>query len=69
VTSLERRFFLVGSYGTVMASDDCVSWEAGASPPLPMALPSGEQLALYAVRELNGRLVAVGSGGRVYTSP
>jgi hypothetical protein len=69
VAAFEGRFYLAGSFGTVMASRDCVTWEEGASPRMPMTLAGGEQLSFQALRAFKGRLVLVGSGGTIFTSP
>jgi hypothetical protein len=69
VTSFEGRFYLAGSFGTVLASRDCTNWEEGASPRMPMATPGGEQLSFQAIRAFKGRLVLGGSGGTIFTSP
>jgi hypothetical protein len=69
VTSLDGNFYLAGSFGTVLASRDCQTWEEGASPRMPMQFPSGEQLAFEGIRAFKGRLVLVGTGGAIFTSP
>jgi hypothetical protein len=69
ITSLDGTFYLAGTFGTVLASRDCITWEQGASPRMPMELPSGEQLAFDGIRAFKGRLVLVGTGGSIFTSP
>jgi len=69
VTSLDGKFYLAGTFGLIMASRDCVEWEAGATPRMPMDRPNGEQLAFEGIRAFKGRLVVVGRGGYIYTSP
>jgi hypothetical protein len=69
VAAFEGRFYLAGSFGTVLASRDCIAWEEGASPKMSMTLPGGEQLSFQALRPFKGRLVLAGSGGAIFTSP
>ncbi len=69
VTNWEGVFYAVGGFGAVRASRDCVEWEAGADPALPEYLPNSLQAGLRAIRVHQERLVVVGYGGKIYTSP
>lgn len=69
VTSLNGVFYAVGGFGAVRASRDCLKWEAGAAPPLPDYLPNSTQAGLDRIRVHKDKLVIVGDGGQIYTSP
>lgn len=54
-------FLAVGDNGTILRSDDGLSWSSVA--------PSGLSSDLYAIRWCAGMWVAVGAGGAIVTSP
>jgi hypothetical protein len=69
VITFEGVFFAVGGFGAVRASRDCITWNSGAEPELPDHLPNSLQAGLESIRVHKDRLVIVGDGGRIYTSP
>jgi hypothetical protein len=69
VTSYNGVFYAVGGFGAVRASRDCLKWEAGAEPPLPDYLPNSTQAGLDRIRVHKDKLVIVGKGGHIFTSP
>jgi hypothetical protein len=69
VTHWNGVFYGVGGFGEVRASRDCTKWEAGADPVLPDYLPNDLQAGLERIRVHKDRLVIVGKGGHIFTSP